>query len=44
MIIKKKDMCKTNWNRCLEKEYKYQKFEFDDIDLAAIEIFDLLDD
>ena len=27
MIIKKKDMCKTNWNRCLEKEYKYQKFE-----------------
>ena len=32
MIIKKKDMCKTNWNRCLEKEYKYQKFEFDGLE------------
>ena len=25
-------MCKTNWNRCLEKEYKYQKFEFDGLE------------
>ena len=28
----------------LEEMQTHQKFEFDDIDLAAIEIFDLLDD
>ena len=29
MEVKKKDMKKSNWSRCLEKEYSYKKFEFE---------------
>lgn len=32
MEIKKKDMQKTNWSRCIEKEYTYRGFKFDDFE------------
>lgn len=32
MEIKKKDMQKTNWSRCLEKEYTYKTFSFDNFE------------
>ncbi len=32
MEIKKKDMFKTEWHRCLEKEYKTEYFKFDNFE------------
>lgn len=32
MEIKKKDMKKTNWSRCLEKEFTFKTFKFDEFE------------
>lgn len=32
MEVKKKDMQKTNWSRCLEKEYYSKEFKFDNFE------------